>query len=85
MDRNCNFKGINGSGECHKLWLSRHTAFENVCYLEEELQQTLLWRAGIEEGIANNQDLLISAHHNEALGSAFEKKISKMLQYIWKA
>jgi len=77
MDRNCNFKGINGSGECHKSWLTRHTAVENVCDLEEELQQTLLWRAGIGEDIANNQELLICAHHKEAFGCAFEKKFPK--------
>ena len=77
MDRNCNFKGINGSGECHKSWLTWHTALENVCDLEQELQQTFLRRAGIGEDIANNQELLICAHHKEAFGSALEKKFPK--------
>jgi len=77
MDRNCNFKDINGSRECHKSYLTRHTALENVCDLEEELQQTLLWQAGIGEDIPNNQELLICAHHKEAFGSAFEKKFPK--------
>jgi len=77
MNRNCNFKGINGSGECHKSWLTRHTAVENVCDLEEELQQTLLWWAGIGEDIANKQELLICAHHKEVFHSAFEKKFPK--------
>ena len=76
MDRNCNFKGIDGSGECHKSWLTRHAALESVCDLEEELQQALLWQAGIGD-IASNQELLICAHHKEAFGSAFEKKFPK--------
>ena len=48
-----------------------------MCDLEEELQQTLLWLAGIGEDIANNQELLICAHRKEAFGCAFEKEFLK--------
>eukprot|EP00112_Aurelia_sp_Birch-Aquarium-sp1_P016223 Seg366.9 transcript_id=Seg366.9/GoldUCD/mRNA.D3Y31 product="ARL14 effector protein" protein_id=Seg366.9/GoldUCD/D3Y31 len=76
MDRNCNFKDLHGSGECHKSWLTRQNALEKVCEFEEELQQTLLWRAGMKE-MVENPELMICCHHKEFFGSAFEKKFQK--------
>ena len=76
MDRNCNFKELHGSGECHKSWLTRQNALEKVCDFEEELQETLLWRAGMKEAV-ENQELMIYSHHKELFGSAFEKKFQK--------
>lgn len=76
MDRDCDFKDLQGSGECHKSWLTRQTALEKVCDFEEEFQQTLLWRAGLKE-VDGKKELMICSHHKELYGSAFEKKFQK--------
>ena len=57
--------------QCHKLEFCRITGTITLADLEEDIQEILLWRAGL---LGHDRELTICFHHQQLFGNMFERK-----------
>ena len=71
----CDFGEAIGD-ECHKLSYTRIQNMENLRDYSEEVQETLLMRAGIQHQ-PDKANMTICTHHSKKFGRVFERKFNK--------
>ena len=62
--------------ECHKLSYTRIQNMENLRDYSEDVQETLLMRAGIQHQ-PDKANMTICTHHSKKFGRVFERKFNK--------
>ena len=63
--------GIQLDTQCHKLEFCWTTGTVKLTDLEEDIQEILLWRAGL---LGHEGDLTICFHHQQLFGYVFERR-----------
>ena len=71
----CDFGEAIGD-ECHKLSYTRIQNMENLRDYSEDVQETLLTRAGIQHQ-PDKANMTICTHHSKKFGRVFERKFNK--------
>ena len=71
----CDFGEAIGD-ECHKLSYTRIQNMENLRDYSEDVQETLLMRAGIQHQ-QDKANMTICTHHSKKFGRVFERKFNK--------
>ena len=71
----CDFGEAIGD-ECHKLSYTRIQNMENLRDYSEDVQETLLMRAGIQHQ-PDKANMTICTHHSKKFGRVFERKFNK--------
>ena len=71
----CDFGEAIGD-ECHKLSYTRIQNMENLRDYSEDVQETLLMRAGIQHQ-PDKANITICTHHSKKFGRVFERKLNK--------
>ena len=63
--------GVQLDTQCHKLEFCQTTGTVKLTDLEEDIQEILLWRAGL---LGHEGELTICFHHQQLFGKVFEKR-----------
>ena len=63
--------GVQLDTQCHKLAFCRTTGTVKLTDLEEDIQEILLWRAGV---LGHEGELTICFHHQQLFGNVFERR-----------
>ena len=71
----CDFGEAIGD-ECHKLSYTRIQNMENLRDYSEDVQETLLMRAGTQHQ-PDKANMTICTHHSKKFGRVFERKFNK--------
>ena len=63
--------GVQLDSKCHKLEFCRTTGTVKLTDLDEDIQEILLWRAGL---LGYKGELITCFHHQQLFGNVFERR-----------